>query len=147
MLTDMGENHTEPVHVWRQQIVAPSNGYSKRFVIVGDNIDKRVNPRDMRIDRQAQSLHYFHSYAVRNRVPSSHLDGTHAQCDIKRLPISTFLPTLEDCTAICDNYIVLVSRIIVKHLTCFSAFQASVPSHIVHEFSSEMTQKSEMVIF
>ena len=147
MLADMGENHTELVHVWRQQIAAPSSDSSQRFVIVGDNIDKRVNPRDMQINRQVQSLHYFHSYAVRNRVNSSHLDGIHAQCDIRTLPISTFLPTLEDCTAICDNYVVLVCRIIVKHLLCFSAFRSYVPSHILHEFSAEMTQKSELVSF
>ena len=38
------------------------------FKIVGDNIDKTVRPRHMRSDRQAESLHYFHSYAVKDRV-------------------------------------------------------------------------------
>ena len=38
------------------------------YKLVGDNIDKKVVPREMRSDYQARSLHYFHTYAVRDRV-------------------------------------------------------------------------------
>ena len=38
------------------------------YKLVGDNIDKVVKPRHMRIDHQAKSLHYFHSYAVKDRI-------------------------------------------------------------------------------
>lgn len=34
------------------------------YKLVGDNIDKSVKPREMRIDHQTHSLHYFHTYAV-----------------------------------------------------------------------------------
>ena len=43
------------------------------FKIVGDNLDKYVKPRDMRIDAQASTLHYFHMYAVRDRLDTSQL--------------------------------------------------------------------------
>ena len=42
----------------------------KSFKIVGDNLDKHVQPRDMRSDYQARSLHFFHSYAVQDRIQS-----------------------------------------------------------------------------
>ena len=41
------------------------------YKLVGDNIDKNVKPREMRSDHQTRSLHYFHTYAVRDRVDMS----------------------------------------------------------------------------
>ena len=38
------------------------------FKIVGDNIDKNVRPSYQRLDHQTQSLHHFHSFAVRDRI-------------------------------------------------------------------------------
>jgi hypothetical protein len=38
------------------------------FKLVGDNIDKNVKPRHMRQEKQAQSMHYYHSYAVHDRI-------------------------------------------------------------------------------
>lgn len=38
------------------------------FKIVGDNIDKTVRPRQETSDSHTKSLHYFHSYAVKDRV-------------------------------------------------------------------------------
>ena len=38
------------------------------FKLVGDNLDKSVRPRDMRIECQTQALHYFHMYVVRDCV-------------------------------------------------------------------------------
>ena len=38
------------------------------FMFVGDNIDKNVNPRFQRCENRGQSLHYFHGYALRDRV-------------------------------------------------------------------------------
>ena len=43
----------------------------KTFKLVGDNIDKNINPQDVRLDSQTVSLHYFHSYAVRDRIDMS----------------------------------------------------------------------------
>ena len=43
------------------------------FMFVGDNIDKNVNPRFQRCENRGQSLHYFHGYALRDRVDLSTL--------------------------------------------------------------------------
>ena len=41
------------------------------FKIIGDNIDKNVKPRYYRNDKQVYSLHYYHSYAVKDRIDFS----------------------------------------------------------------------------
>lgn len=45
------------------------------YIIVGDNIDKNVTTQDMRVGNQVKSLHYFHSYAVQDRVKLGNLSG------------------------------------------------------------------------
>ena len=53
------------------------------FRIVGDNIDKTVRPRDMRHNHHTTSLHYFHSYAVRDLILFTHLRQKEIQVDIR----------------------------------------------------------------
>ena len=38
------------------------------FKIVGNNIDKNIRPSLQRLTHQTKSLHFFHSYAVKDRV-------------------------------------------------------------------------------
>ena len=155
----MGENYDMPVCEWRD-LIATENAASissslectemqlkKGYILVGDNIDKRVNPREMRIDQQVQSLHYFHSYAAKNRCESLHFDDSKPIGEILSLPMSTFLPTTDDCMAIRNNYIILTSRVIVEYLPSFSAFRQCVPQHIPHRYSDVMSEKSEMVSY
>ena len=39
--------------------------------MVGDNLDKNVQPHDMRVDNQVRSYHFFHTCAVKNRIDLS----------------------------------------------------------------------------
>lgn len=109
----MGGNHDQPVCDWRNHIAtgitsANSNPIqsppTKGYILVGDNIDKRVNPSEMRVENQVQSLHYFHTYAAKNRCESVHLDDSKPIGEILNLPISTFLPTADECMSIRNNY-------------------------------------------
>ena len=144
LVFSMGEKHDETVNQWKVALeVEPPP--AKGFVIVGDNIDKRITPRNMRIDHQVQSLHYFHSFAARNRIPTSHLDDNQQLKDINELSLSDFLPTVADCTAIRSNFVVLVARTLVRHLDYFSRFKKSVPTHIEHQYSRHMKEKSVVV--
>ena len=59
-------------------------------VIVGDNLDKSVNPRHMTIEHQWKSLHYFDSYAVFNRIDFSDLASDKPIADISTLTLSTY---------------------------------------------------------
>ena len=60
------------------------------LVIVGDNIDKNFRLSYQRQDRQTKSLHYFHAYAVKNRVDVSSLSDTRPTAVITP---ENFLPT------------------------------------------------------
>ena len=44
------------------------------LIIIGDNCDKNIKPRDMRSNNQVKSLHLFHSIATTSRVETLHLD-------------------------------------------------------------------------
>ena len=67
-----------------------SKNYS--YIIVGDNLDKSIKPRHMTFDHQTQSIHYFHYYAVQDRINISHLSNDRP---VSKLPISTFLMNLK----------------------------------------------------
>ena len=115
------------------------------YVIQGDNIDKTVRARDMRVDHQNQSLHYFNSFAVKDRIPKvdNPVELDHQTVD--SAPLSKFLPTVNDCNDIRDGYITLMSRVLVEHLAFLAPFKQCVPQHIIHTYSQEMSKKSEMV--
>ena len=119
------------------------------FKLVGDNLDKDVKPRYVRVDQQTKSLHFFHYYAVRDRIdlssfsnnPNPHLDLT-----VSDLPFETLLPSASDNQVISYNFGVLVSRVLVEELKYFhNTFEGAITHHIIHTHSTKMTRKSEVV--
>jgi hypothetical protein len=147
LVKKMGEDHDKPLRVWQASVSESGNGPRLPYVyiIVGDNIDKRIVPRNMRIGHQVQSLHYFHAYASLNRIETLHLDDTKPIGNIENLPLSTFLLSPEDCSTLRDNYVILIARMLVQHLTFLQPFRKCVPQHIQHEYSEIMKQKSTVV--
>lgn len=94
------------------------------------------------------SIHYFHSYAVADRVDFSSLSEnvipTH-QRDKKQVALS-LLPSPEDDAALRDSIIILISRILFENLQFFKvAFEGVVEWHIKHEYYKEMSKKSIVV--
>ena len=143
----MGEDHDKPLRVWQASVSesGSSSNLPYVYIIVGDNIDKRITPRTMRVDNQVRSLHFFHAFAALSRVETLHLDDTKPIGDIKSLPLSTFLPSAEDCSALRDNYVILISRILVKHMAFLQSFSKCVPNQIEHMYSKEMAKISSVV--
>lgn len=116
--------------------------------LVGDNLDKQVAPRDMRIDHQVKSIHHFHYYGAFNRVEVTEdfqCSPNESQADIKSLPVSTFLPSASDCAALKANYAVLVERILVEDIPCFQHLKTHVTKHIDHQYSEQMKEQSVTV--
>ena len=122
-----------------------SNAEWAGFKIVGDNIDKTVRPRHLRFERQAKSLHYFHAYAVKDRVNLVDVS------DIPPVPpqspdLLSLLPSSDDITEIRHLFEVHVARIVVEHIPFMkAAFSDVVDQHIFHEFYEEMRTKSDVV--
>ena len=118
------------------------------FKIVGDNIDKNVQPRFMRLDMQTRSLHYFHAYAVKDRVDLSSFSDT----VLSTSPLSEdelfnqILPSADDYERLSENFATLISRCLVNKIPFFSHnFKKATVKHIPHSHSDEMSQKSTIV--
>ena len=60
------------------------------FKLVGDNIDKEVQPRDMRDEHQMRSLHYFHSYAVCDRINVADVSDIATTPDISQVNLAAY---------------------------------------------------------
>ena len=118
------------------------------FKIVGDNVDKHISPRFVRLDNQQSSVHYFNSYAFEGRIPLTSLS------DIPPSPSSLehhqkaiqLLPSSADNEALRTNFIILVSRIITTYIpTLRRAFSDVVDWHIDHPHSAETAKRSKVV--
>ena len=62
-----GESNVPVKPASGKNITQSSEKVRRVKIIVGDNIDKTVHTRFMRVDKQGSSLHYFHAYAAQDR--------------------------------------------------------------------------------
>ena len=104
-----------------------------------------VKPRYMSQNRQSHSLNYFNSYAVKDRI---NLSG---YCNLKpfiptNVNFDDILPSRTMHPELIKNFTVLISRILVDNLPVFKYyFEDVVIRHISHQYSKQMSQKSEVV--
>jgi hypothetical protein len=89
------------------------------YKLVGDNIDFIINARFMRCDgRQNQSLHYFHCYAILDRIDFSKLPFKSPVANLLVTPsnlqlmASKLLPSDIDDKAMAKNAAILLSRLL-----------------------------------
>ena len=121
----------------------------KGYRICGDNWDKNVLARHMRIDKRNQSLHYFHVYAVENRVDfvslSDQPPDNSAIIDF-RSAAKSLLPSPSDDVALKRNISTLISRVLCANVEFFKmSFDKQVEQHIRHRYYEEMSAKSVVV--
>ena len=136
--TDTNGHEVVPSSQWSRSMLEAFFTYK----LIGDNLDKRVTPRDMRLDHQAQSLHYFNCYTVKDRVSTLGLEDNPSLPDFLAFSETKILPTAKDHEALKNNF---VSRVVKKNFTFFSKFGTGVPKHVKHKYYAEMTKKSEVV--
>ena len=81
------------------------------FKLVGDNIDKNFKPRYMTSDRQTKSLHFFHSYAVKDRINLSGISDVQSRPQFDDdsdyaivLPSAGFNKQLDYIDSSCNSY-------------------------------------------
>ena len=82
------------------------------YKIVGDNIDKNVHPRFQTLSVQAKSLHYFHCYAVKDRIPSLSLSDIPPTIP-SEINIHHILPSVE-----CNGNLIEMFKILVMRYVC-----------------------------
>lgn len=115
------------------------------YRLVGDNIDKDIKPRNMTSEHQTQSLHYFHMYAVKDRVDLSGYSNEVPQPDSDHMNLETLLPGRDDVKMLHDNFALLVGWVLRKYMPFFEKFGIGLGRHIYHEHSDAMSAKSEVV--
>ena len=94
-----------------------------------------------------QSLHYFNSFPVRDRIPLQQLSQfeTHV-CPTLSSITELILPSKQDDEALIKDLTKIVSRILVDNMPFFQIlFGNVVDRHIPHKYSREMSHKSIIV--
>jgi len=110
-------------------------GKKINWKLVGDNVDLNIKQH-----------HFFHSIAVQDRINTAHLDDSRPQQLVSSLTPFDFVPSSSHYKQLRSDLIILVSHIVVE----FPAFQYMsevVPSHILHQYPSEMAQPSVVVSY
>ena len=79
----------------------------KGYKMVGDNVDKNIRRSFQRVDRSTFSLHYFHSFAVLDRIDFSSLSDAPVA---KTIHLKELLPTLSDISYLKNTFTILISR-------------------------------------
>ena len=148
--TSLSSESSSASSIFRLLALADEEPYSSTpavstFKIVGDNIDKHVKPREMRIDAQASSLHYFNIYAVQDRLDVSSLPDDAALPALPSVRYEDVLPNHDDDIALKTNFAVLIGRVLKKHMPFFATYGSGLESHIKHVYYKEMAQKSKVV--
>ena len=110
-----------------------------------------MKPRYRRIDQMTESLHFFHYYAVQDRIDLCGFPDEPNPClqiPTSEWNIDTLLPSSADKQAIMHNFGVLVARVLVEEIPYFGmTFEGVVTKHIEHEYMEAMSKKSKTVSY
>ena len=112
---------------------------------MGDNLDKTIKPRGMRLSRQNTLLHYFNVYAVKDRIDFQHLNSNATMINFEEIDLNTFMPSDEDHDTLAKNLSILMSRILVDNVSEMEHLSSVVVRHIDHKYEKDMSQKSQVV--
>ena len=115
------------------------------YQIVGDNVDMHQRATHHSMERTDRDHHWFHLYAVQDRISGQSLPDDAPTADIATLPLQTFLPSADECHQLRKEFGILISRVLVRELSFFSQFKDHVPEHIQHQHSADTSNKSEIV--
>ena len=113
--------------------------------LIGDNVDLRQLPSHQTLDRRSKDHHWFHTVAVQDRAVGGDIVTTQPLAMVKDLELHTFLPSIDDCIKLNEEFIILIARVLTNRLPAWKSLQECVPAHIPHKFSKEMATKSEIV--
>lgn len=120
------------------------------FHICGDNIDHTMKQRYMRVGKtRPDEIHYFHSYAVSNRINFSGL-SERVVLTLAQVPEQvalSLLPIPEDDKANRNNMCTLIFRIMYENMEFARlTFDGVMNWHITHDLY-KMSRKSVVVSF
>lgn len=83
----------------------------RRFRIVGDNINWKVDVHDQRLENKDKFHHAFGSAFLVLNIEFDHLSNISPQRDFRTTPVHCFLPSEADMLETKKNYVILISRL------------------------------------
>ena len=90
-------------------------------------------------------MYDYEKGAVKDQGDLSCISDLPPVIDQTTLQPSCILPNTNNYKELHINVAVVMARVVVKYISFFSMFGESIPSHITHDFSAEMSHKSEIV--
>lgn len=118
----------------------------KKFYTVNDNLNCKTTVRNMRIDHRNKQHNSFASIIVFERVDFRHLDNVKPLGDIHTFANENYLLSPEEVKKLNSDFKVLVGRVFLEFFNqpLFAVVKKLVPQHIVHQYTKEMSSKSEV---
>ena len=116
------------------------------FVISFDNLDIRVQRKNMTMQAQNQDFHWINHQMVENRISGANLDSQRPIANLQEVSNLKFVPSIEDQQRQRTNYIILASRIMVNYFKALEPLKEVCVQHIPHKYTKEMSQKSKKVL-
>ena len=116
-----------------------------KYSLVWDNTQKLVKSRDQSRQSSNKMLMWANAYAARSRVPYT-VAERRPTLPARDIPLSSYLPDANDMAMLRQRLAVIVSRMLVHHVSYFTHHCSSSPEqHIAHEYSAESVVKSQLV--
>ena len=103
---------------------------SRRFRLVGDNINWSVGDDDERADRIGHMEHAFGSLIIVQNTSFDHLPNITPVLQFTETDYNDYLPTIEDMSKIRKDYAILISRVAFEHIPYLKTFQDVVQKYI-----------------
>ena len=138
MVDNVSKLHDVPLQKWIADGVT--------FKFIGDNVDKKRGVRDARSDHSGHMIHMYSTLVVRSRLPAMGLCQTGQVADLHTIPWKSFLPSSNDIGHVKSNLVILVSRLLTQYIKDLSPLSRSVPQHISHQYTEEMSRRSDVAV-
>ena len=108
------------------------------YCLILDNLDIRIEASYITSKNQDKDHHWCNHNAVFDGVNAVKLSDDKPLSCILDVPNKLLLPALEDNKNILNDFVVLVSRVLVKKLSPFEIFKDCIPVYIKDKYSEEM---------
>ena len=116
-------------------------GYS----FTGDNVDMILKPRQMMKSNQNKDYHMFQYVAYENRISANHLADEKQITDISKMPLTTFLPSVQEQEILAEELTTLVGLKWAEHIPSLKWFDKHLPDHIYHKHMEDVKKKTNKV--
>eukprot|EP00794_Sanderia_malayensis_P019677 gene19677-21623_t len=108
-----------------------------------DNVDYRQEVHHMTQDHQTVDNHYLSVCATKNWISGNHLSPVAKEDALKNPEFGKCIPNSMDQAIQRLNYIVLVEKMLAKHVPCLKQFQDVITKHIPHLYSDVASSETE----